>query len=267
MTLIIGIRCSDGIVLGADGSATLGALGTHTARQQSVKKLQILRRDAVIGLSGPVGLGQLLSASLEEAIDKNHLNGRVEHVAAHLRGVFWKLIEPEMQSATIAGRVIGQAAGSSAISHTILALPVQGRAELLQFNQQASPEIATDQLPFVAIGSGQMIADPFLAFIRRVVWCMKTPTVQDGIFSAVWTLRHAVETNPGGIAEPIEIVVLQKAKNDKGKEEFAARELDPNQLAEHLEAVKSAENKLAEWRKTVGAAPDAPTPPPPPPPQ
>ena len=65
MTLILGIRCTDGIVLGADGSATLGALGTYTARQQSVKKLRIVRDKIVFGLSGPVGLGQLLCAGVE----------------------------------------------------------------------------------------------------------------------------------------------------------------------------------------------------------
>ena len=268
MTLIIGIRCSDGIVLGADGSATLGALGTHTARQQSVKKLRIVRQDAVFGLSGPVGLSQLLCATVDEAIDKNHLRGRVEQVAEHLRGAFWKLIEPAMKSAIVAQQLIGNAAASSsAICAVVLALPIEDRPELIQFDQQAAPEIATDELPFVAVGSGQAIADPFLAFIRRVVWGMKTPTVQDGILAAVWTLRHAIETNPGGIAEPIEIVVLRKEKGEKGKEEFVARELDPNQLVEHREAVQSAEDKLAEWRKTLSPAPDAPAPPPPPPPQ
>src|SRR6266705_1481807 len=191
MTLLLGIRCSDGVVLGADGSATLGTLGAATARQQSVKKLKTLQDKIVIGVSGPIGLGQLLSAAVEDAYRKNELRGRVEAVAQHLRGVFWKIIEPEMISAAAAAPVIGpQAAASSCICSTILALPVEKQPQLLQFNQQASPEIATDELPFVALGSGQAIADPFLAFLRRVVWEMKTPTVQDGILGAVWTLRH-----------------------------------------------------------------------------
>src|SRR5439155_17821827 len=185
MTLILGIRCSDGIVLGADGSATLGALGTYTARQQSVKKLRIVRDKIVFGLSGPVGLGQLLCAGVEVADGEGALGGRVEQVAEYLRGVFWQRIEPEMRSAIVAQQVVGsQAAAQSAICSAILALPVAGRGELLQFNQQGSPEITTDELPFVAIGSGQPIADPFLAFLRRAVWCMKMPTIQDGILAA-----------------------------------------------------------------------------------
>src|SRR5256885_291322 len=83
---LLGIRRSDGIVLGADGSATLGALGTYTARQQSVKKLRIVREKIVFGLSGPVGLGQLLCACVEVADGQGALGGRVEQVAEYLRG-------------------------------------------------------------------------------------------------------------------------------------------------------------------------------------
>ena len=265
MTLILGIRCGDGIVLGADGSATLGALGAQTARQQSVRKLKIIHGRIVFGLSGPVGLGQLLGAHVEEAHNKGHLQHRVEQVAEHLRGAFWKLIEPEMRSATVSQPVVGpQAAASSAVCSTIVALPVLGQPELLQFNHQGSPEIATEELPFVAIGSGQPIADPFLAFIRRVVWCMRPPTIQDGILAAVWTLRHAIETNPGGIAEPMSIVVLKREKDQKGKDDFTAREFVPDELDEHREAVEDAESQLAQWRDRMSLKPTAkgPTPPP-----
>lgn len=37
MTLIIGIKCRDGIVMGADGAATFEALGQHTIRQETTK--------------------------------------------------------------------------------------------------------------------------------------------------------------------------------------------------------------------------------------
>ncbi len=37
MTLIIGIKCSDGIVMGADGAATFATLGQPTIRQETKK--------------------------------------------------------------------------------------------------------------------------------------------------------------------------------------------------------------------------------------
>jgi 20S proteasome alpha/beta subunit len=55
VTLIIGILCSDGIVVGADGAASLVAMGNMTA-QQPVKKLSLLHKCMIVGVSGPISL-------------------------------------------------------------------------------------------------------------------------------------------------------------------------------------------------------------------
>ena len=66
MTLIVGAKCSDGVVLGADGAATLGdpALGQQTVIQP-VHKLKTLQGRMVMGVSGAVGLGQLYGDRVE----------------------------------------------------------------------------------------------------------------------------------------------------------------------------------------------------------
>ena len=46
MTLIVGIKCSDGIVVAADGAATLGSFGQQTAKQP-VKKLCFIGDDVL----------------------------------------------------------------------------------------------------------------------------------------------------------------------------------------------------------------------------
>ncbi len=68
MTVIVGIKCSNGIVMGSDGAATLGSIGSQTVRQP-VSKLQIVRKGAILGVSGPVGLGQLFYDSLDKVLN------------------------------------------------------------------------------------------------------------------------------------------------------------------------------------------------------
>jgi hypothetical protein len=75
---------------------------------------------------------------------------------------------------------------------------------------QTSPEAASAHLPFVAIGSGQPIADP-LAVIRRLFWPDKLPPTQQGVFAALWAVRHAIQTSHGGAAEAIQVAVLTGA--------------------------------------------------------
>src|SRR5207245_1801501 len=99
-----------------------------------------------------------------------------------------------------------QVAAASALASALVATMIGKAYHLFQFNHQGSAEAATTHLPFVAIGSGQATADPFLAFIRRLFWPSKLPATGEGLFAGVWTVRHAIHTSPGGVADPIQAV-------------------------------------------------------------
>jgi 20S proteasome alpha/beta subunit len=75
MTLIIGIKCEDGIVLGSDGVATFGAMGQRTIRQ-SLTKLNILEDCIAVGVSGPVGLGQSISGEIQNLWEEKKFSGK-----------------------------------------------------------------------------------------------------------------------------------------------------------------------------------------------
>ncbi len=189
MTLIIGIQCEDGIVLGADGAATLAtSLGAGTVRQ-SVKKLTKIGQCIAIGTSGPVGLGQRFSASLEKLWTGKMLNAAsTNDVTTTLQKEFWQFAELEFKTAQVTAPLLGQAAITSAMSSTIVIMPIAKQPRLIQFNHQCSPELASHDLPFVAIGSGQPLGDMFLAFLRRIFWKDHRPKVTEGVLATVWAL-------------------------------------------------------------------------------
>lgn len=251
MTLIIGIKCSDGVVMASDGAATFGVMGQNTIRQTTTK-LDIVENRAIVGVSGPVGLGQLLKAELQTFCQTQPNPSQRSSAAAMtlLRDAFWKQIGPTIEHARVAGQLVGQPALSDAISQTVVAIGLKDGPALLQFSAQASPEAASDSLPFVAIGSGQQIADPFLAFLRRIFWPNSLPTLQEGLFSAVWTLEHAIQTNPGGVAEPKQIIVLEQLVAQKGQAgQWKPRALDDNDIQQHMEWIASHEKTLATFHK------------------
>lgn len=261
MTLIVGVRCSDGVVVGADGAATLGALGTHTASQKTVRKLSILQKKIIVGVAGSVGVGQRIRALVEEDYKAGAYAGkRPEVVMGLMRTKMWtEVVGKEWECAKTTAPVVGaQIAMTPANSQTLVALPLDRKAELIQFDLQCAPELATADLPFVAIGSGQGIADPFLAFVRRIFWPKGCPDINAALFSVIWTLRHAIDTNPGGVAEPMQVVVLEKQGSD-----WEARELSEAEIEQHKEATLDAEKALCDWRsqmttKPEGAAPQQP---------
>lgn len=169
MTLIVGIKCSDGIVLGADSAATLGnTLGVRTVIQP-VAKLTIVRGQAIIGVSGPVSTAQLFADRLDAAYNGLR-NVGVPEIGRKLRLAFLEDAEVSLRVAGLAQSVVGPTAQNDVICQTLVAIASGRPPSMIQFDYQCMPEMATDDLPFVAIGSGQTIADPFLAFLRRVFW-------------------------------------------------------------------------------------------------
>ncbi|MFQ5874195.1 MAG: hypothetical protein ACE5JL_10390 [Dehalococcoidia bacterium] len=260
MTLIIGIKCEDGVVVGADGAATLGALGTRTVRQP-MKKLTVIDERVIVGVSGPVGMQQRFVAEVEELWRVKKLSGKKpEEAMTIIREVLWKHVEPEMKAATVSAQLIGTPlAAESAISHAIVACVLKQPC-LIQYNQQCSPELASADLPFVAIGSGQSLADPFLAFLRDVFWPNRLPSVEDAIFATVWTLKHAIATLPGGVAGPIQVAAVKRVGGNWG-----AKILDDRELQEHDVAISAARDRLAGFREALHAeAQEAESPPEPP---
>jgi 20S proteasome alpha/beta subunit len=261
VTLIVGIKCSDGIVMGADGAATYAALQQQQLQptiKQAVMKLQVLSDRVILGSSGPVGLAQLHHAEISHLWEHGALSGKKCHEARPiLTKAILKNAEPALRVAAVAKDVLGPVALADAMCHTLIALPINKQPCLIQFSPQGASEEASDDLPFVSIGSGQTTADPFLAFLRKTFWPTKLPNLPEGTLAAVWTLRHAIDFAPGFIADPTRIAVLEKKTGD-----WKARMLSEQEKNDH-------EQMIVEMIKYIGKFPEsmtAPTEPPPPPP-
>lgn len=259
MTLIIGIKCSNGIVVGADGAATLVSdLGSPTVIQQ-VAKLHLIEHRIIVGVSGPVGLGQLYADRVEELWKSTSLGRgvRLAEMGRRLRDAILKDADVVLKGAAVSAQFLGSRAQLAAMTSTLIALPVEGKPELAEFNYLGTPEWKTKDLPYVAIGSGQSIADPFMSFLSRVYWPQALPNLASGIFATVWTLRHAIKVNPGGLSGPITIAVLAH----KGHEP-EAKILDDHEREEAEQHIAAAEEYLGRFLEpgalSTGDAPPQP---------
>jgi hypothetical protein len=256
VTLILGIRCTGGVVLGSDGAVTSAWLGQPTIQQQTVGKIHVVSGSVLVGVSGPVGLGQRIELEFKRQLDSGRIAGRsAVEVGAILRTAFWtNVLSQEFLVASALQPVLGGLAQQDALCAILIALPAGDRTELIQFDHTASPEVASDELPFATIGVGQTIADPFLAFIKRIFWPTRLPSLAEGTFAALWTLRHAISVHPGGVAKPISLYNL--AKETAG---WKAKRLDDKDLAEHEQMIAAAEDHLRRVFETP--APRNPPPP------
>lgn len=232
MTILVGVLCREGVVLGCDSSATFVA-GQLRTIEQPCDKLSIIQRKIVVAGSGQIGLGQRFCKILDDAWNNKFFTGDAVTVAK-------RLCEQTMKD-------FSSTAAARGTYGALVAFFVGGSHHLCEFQElDFQPELKVDPIWFCSMGSAQPIADPFLALMREIYWPVGQPSLQDGIFAATWALDHAVEVNPGGVNKPIRIGVLQKSE----KGDYAASELTVDELSLHRESIDEAKKTLKDLRRS-----------------
>jgi 20S proteasome alpha/beta subunit len=250
VTVLVGISCSDGVVVGADSSATFGAHQNHKTIEQRVKKIFVVAEKIIIAGTGAVGACQRFTAAVDTAFN--------EKLFRDLDGVaFGKTLS------RVGKGDFEQTGMANGVFAAMVAFPAKHDVHLCELSLDGfQPELKPVDSWFCSMGSGQSITDPFLGFLRRVFFPPTKgeqggqPSLKEGLFLATWALMHTIELNPGGINGPPQIAILEK-------ESATARLLEDDELEEHKNSYEAAELHLSSFRDILmgetGAGPDAPT--------
>ena len=238
MTILVGLLCKDGIVIGSDSSATFGTMQNRTI-EQPTDKIEIIDSQVIIAGTGQVGLGQRFVHEIAKHWRAKNIKGSPTEVASHMCR-----IGIENFASTQARQ---QQYGA------LVAFPNSVKNSLCEFAcEDFQPELKTDKLWYCSMGSGQSIVDPFLGLMRKTFWVDGPPTLQDGVFTVAWALTHAIDVNPGGVGGPIKIATLKEGK---------AKFLTPEEIQNHQTNVEEALEHLREYPKIMngkGQGKDAP---------
>ncbi len=179
MTVIVGVRCSDGIVIGTDSAATSTA-GQIPVLRTDVDKIFLVGDRTIIAGTGAIGLTQRFHQIVEAAwnsklFQKDTLTC-IRQLAKDAREDFQRTQVPFHQQGGLQFGVV-------------LGAVFSGAPDLIEFGTyDFQPEIKRGKLFFGSMGSGQPLADPFLAFVKRVLWKDQTPTVDAAKIGVYWAL-------------------------------------------------------------------------------
>lgn len=230
MTVLIGLLCQDGIVIGSDSSATFGAGNIRTI-EQPVKKIHIIENCVIVAGTGQVGIGQRFTAVVQELWNQNAFAKEKSHIE----------IGKRLSAAGI--NDFSSTKAERGCYGALVGFPYRNKPYLCELAiADFQPEFKDANMWYVSMGSGQPITDPFLGLMRRVFWKNSIPRLNDGVFAVSWALEHAIDVNPGGIKGPQQIAVLAPTS---GK--LSARLMDDSEIAEHIDSVRGAEEHLAKY--------------------
>jgi hypothetical protein len=215
---------------------------------------------ALIAVSGPVGLGQRFGGVFKAILDDGTLTSPSWEAMTKISAAFRPHIEAEIGPARAMAQLIGQEAYNSVLSHSVVAMCLDGAAHVFQFDQQAAPEEASASLPFVTIGSGQQLGDAFMAFFSDVLWTHgKLPSIGQGVLATLWTLEESIRVSPAGLQAPSRIWVLEASASSCN-----SRELEKSDLDEHYQAIEELKAALRGYKHKLPVPDSAPPKPPPP---
>lgn len=251
MTLVIAVLCKDGVVLGADGAAT-----SSTTRKEVDKLTFGSGGQFAFSLAGNPTLGQscFAAADAKWGPAQSHAKTAHEFAAAIRFEIFSKALEPELKIATRAiqaSPVMAQQNPWMAVQcNSVLAGVVGDGPVLFMVTTQGQLVVADANLPMFAVGSGGSTADPFLLFLRKLLWPVSgLPDIGIGILTVLWALEHAIATTPGGIGPPVSMATVKKENGI-----WATSRVDSKNLDEHRQAIQGYESRLTSFvRGTLGA--------------
>ena len=240
MTVLVGVLCRDGVVIGADTSAT-SVQGQLRTVEQPTHKIEIVAGRTIVAHSGSVGLAQRFTALVQKASDGRLFSN--EKSPIEIGKTLCRMSLDDFQQTGV---------GVPVNFGALVAFSAESRLNLCELEMGTlQPELKSAKgLLYVSMGSGQMICDPFLGLQRRIFWKDgEPPRLSEGVFATVWTLQHAVDVNPGGIKEPIEVAVLERIKGS-----VVARQLDSDDLSEHLNNIEDLEQYISQYPSQKGRA-------------
>lgn len=233
MTAVVGVRCTNGVVVGTDSAVTF-ASGQQRTVEQATEKLHVIQDRVIVAGTGSVGLKQRFCAVVDSQCRDRFYTQRANGLEAARR--FSAAAIEDFRETYLREVKFG----------ALVAYPVNHETYLCEFTvDDFQPEMKRrDGIWYCSMGSSQGITDPFLGFIRRVVWGDEPPNVNQGQLTVTWALDHAVELNPGGVDDPISVAVLE---HDEGAGAPRARRLDETELQELRQSKDEAEKLLHEY--------------------
>lgn len=226
MTILVGVRCSDGVVIGADSIAT-SSMGPHPLiHLEADPKIQLFNNAVIMATTGPVGFSQRLHYHIDAAVKGNVFNNFTARDAT--TNISKRLLADLQESKAPSWPQEGLRFGG------LMAAAVKDGPFLAEFGTtDFQAEMKTGKIFFGSMGSDQMLADPFLAFVCRVLWKNEMPSVDHGKFGVYWVLDHTIKLAPGKVGLPIRLATLRQVNGV-----WVASEQDTQESAQYIDSLE-----------------------------
>lgn len=235
MTILVGVSCSDGVVIGTDSAMTSASGAQPVAETTGATKIH-LRDDMIVATAGGVGMRQRLMHEITTLATNTQQYNQVKRrgpvvFASKISEVaninFRATLSPAQQHPNI-----GWGFGA------LIAFGLGEEATLAEFDTvHFGPEIHGHEskcLNYGTMGIGQPMGQPFLAHAHRVLCNDEIPSLAMGRLLVAWTLAHVIRHNVGGVGGDPQIAVLKHSDGN-----WVTEEVDPGEAQQQVQDLET----------------------------
>jgi len=239
MTVLIGVLCKNGIVIGSDSVATCSSgPSSPTMEVGPVRKIEIIEDKIITATTGSIGLSQryinILTRLVKQGFKKDEMKC-VTSISHEVIADFQNT--PPFSSNPFQGWGLG----------ALLAFSIDDNFYLVEFDvTDFRPEFKNKRdLPIVSMGLGQRFADPFLAFLWKDFLKGNEISLSEGILITCWTLDHTLKVNYGMIGGDKNISLLTK----NSKNEVVCRYLLEEEVMHYTNHISDIMTYITDYKK------------------
>jgi len=233
VTLIIGIACSDGVVLGSDSAVTsTDSRGQPTIRDSTPNKIRLISPHVMMTGTGLVSMSQMAADQIKGSlVDGKNLRRSSRRYGNELGG---KILDLFTKSGAVRLKTgYGM----------LVAAPCNDEPALFSVESAGDYQahLVESDHPYVALGSGQAVAETLLRLCRRALWRGAQPDLTQGLFAMTLALKLGCEMAAFGVSEPIHLATLTRPESSSSeKVQWQARRLTNDEREELLQDVENS---------------------------
>jgi len=246
MTLVLGVMCQDGVVIGADSAVTYTTSGGFQTVQLSTKKIwPIADNKMLFAASGDVGLAQRIQGEIEEFWKNLDSISSINYVRDSIERCAKRVLEPRFRTLEFIPQEMRGEALSSAMCYSLLAFIRDEQFHMLHLGVNATLTEFGLEMPFVSIGSGQPMADPLFGFLKNALWPSGRFYVSDAELVIAWILDTVIHINPGGVGG--EKVIYRLTKDNSNLP--IVLEVTNERIGETMQFIQDATEVLRKYKE------------------
>jgi len=239
MTIVVAIKCSDGVVISSDSMITVNEFAQYTGQKIHLLPGPPMQLFAFAGNLAYAERFRAVATFLASQLANDE--HKLKYATTVGGGLFNNLLSTGLKPLEVE-------------LETILAFVKDDMPEVCVFDLGSQPHYLDQDYYSVTLGSGSVAATPFLKFLTDTLLNgRQQPTVAEGKLLGTWAVKYAIDTLAQGVGHPIDIATIEK--NESGGD-WQLRELDRHSVEETLQAIQSASDALRTWRNELCAYTD-----------